>query len=153
VPPEAKTGVAGAPQVSADGSRGRTVVVTRGPVVLETLEGLQEHDSLWEHLKPGMPIRYIKVKNLNGSTVHDLRKFEIQFRREGGAAIVLDLRATHTAELHHALLLADALMDGGLIGRLRTKDHVRDFHADRDCLFRSLPLAILVDQRTYGGGE
>ena len=153
VPPEVKTGVAGAPQVSTDGPRGRTVVVTRGPVVLETLEGLQEQDSLWEYLKPGMPIRYVKIKNINGSTVHDLRKFEIQFRREGGTAIVLDFRAMYAADLHYAVLLADALLDGGPIGRLRTKDHIRDFHADRDCLFRDLPLAILVSQETRGGGE
>jgi hypothetical protein len=44
-------------------------------------------------------------------------------------------------------------MDGGYIGRLRTKNQIREFHADRDCLFRDLPLAVLVGNRTTGEGE
>jgi carboxyl-terminal processing protease len=133
----------------------RTIVVTRGPVVLATLEGLrQSEDGKWDYrIEPYLPICCVKVAQINGSTVHDLRKLERQFRAEGVQAVVLDLRRSFAQDLHHTLLLADALMDGGVIGRVRTGSNVREYRADRECLFRDWPLAVLVDQNTRGGGE
>ena len=37
--------------------------------------------------------------------------------------------------------------------RVRTKARVQEFRADRDCLFRDMPLAVLVDKNTSGSGE
>ena len=55
--------------------------------------------------------------------------------------------------MHHAVLLADALLDAGSIGRVRTQQRVRDFQASRDCLFNDMPLAILVSRDTSGTAE
>ncbi len=139
---------------AAQGER-RTIVVTRGPVVLETLQGLRKgDDGQWDYrVEPWIPICYVKVTQINGSTVHDLRKLEHQFRTEEVQAVILDLRSSFVQDLHHTLLLADALMDGGVIGRVRRGRDVREFRADRECLFRDWPLAVLVDQNTRGGGE
>ena len=133
----------------------RTIVVTRGPVVLPTLQGLREgDDKQWDYrVEPWLPIRYVNVTQINGSTVHDLRQLERQFRAEDVQAVILDFRSHFAQDLHHTLLLADALMDGGLIGRVRTGRNVREYRADRECLFRDWPLAVLVDQNTRGGGE
>jgi len=154
---EVRPGVPGAPPGS-DGAeyenRSRTIVVTRGPVVLETIEGIEKAGDRWDYnVDSGLHIRYVKIGSINGSTVHDLRQLERQFRAEGARAIILDFRNSRAADLHYTVLLADALMDGSQIGRLRMKDHSREFYADRDCLFRDLPLAILIDQQTYGGAE
>ena len=154
---ELRPGVPGAP-LGMDGAeyetKSRTIVVTRGAIVLETLEGLHKNGNLWDYkIESDMPIRYVKIGLVNGSTVHDLRLLESRFRTERARAVILDFRSTRAVDLHHTVLLADALMDGGLIGRFRSKNHVRDLRADRDCLFRNLPLAVLVDHETQGGGE
>lgn len=141
--------------VGAAADKPRKIVVTRGPVVLATLEGLRKgDDGQWDYrVEPWLPIGYVKVAQINGSTVHDLRKLERQFRTDEIQAVILDLRSSFGQDLHHTLLLADALMDGGVIGRVRTGRNVREFRADRECLFRDWPLAVLVDQNTRGGGE
>jgi carboxyl-terminal processing protease len=133
----------------------RTVVVTRGHIQLPSLAGIDGSDpKLAGHrVKLGSPIRYVRVAQIKGSTVHELRQLERMFRSDGERAIILDFRGTEDSDLHHALLLADALMDGGTIGRLRTKERVQEFHADRERLFRDMPLAVLVDQDTSGSGE
>jgi C-terminal peptidase prc len=133
----------------------RTIVVTRGPVVLETLAGLRKTDEKqWDYsVEPWLPIRCVKVRQINGSTVHDLRVLERQFQADGVQAIILDFRSTAEGDLHHAVLLADALMDGGLIGRLHSQSHVHEFRADRECLFRDWPMAVLVGRETRGAAE
>jgi carboxyl-terminal processing protease len=100
-----------------------------------------------------MPICCVKVTQINGSTVHDLRQLERQFRTVEVQAVILDLRSNFVQDLHHTLLLADALMDGGVIGRVHTGRKVREYRADRECLFRDWPLAVVVDRATSGGGE
>jgi carboxyl-terminal processing protease len=130
----------------------RTVAVTRGTILLPTLRGMADGIGKYQVL-PNSSIRYIALRNINGSTVHDLRRLETTFRSERARAVILDLRNTHGHDLHVALLLADALMDGGTIGRLRTRTRVQEYHADRECLFRDMPLAILVDRETEGIGE
>ncbi|MBI3865207.1 MAG: PDZ domain-containing protein [Planctomycetia bacterium] len=140
----------------ADTADPRTITVTRGPVVLDAVEGLtRDRDGNWEfRIEPHLPIGYVKFRQLNGSAVHELRRLERQFRADGVSAVILDFRATSSNDVHQAVLLADALMDGGLIGRLRSPDgRLRELHADRECLFRDWPLAVLIDSTTSGGGE
>jgi carboxyl-terminal processing protease len=138
---------------SAEASR--TVVVTRGHIRLPSLAGVDGSDPKIPNyrIKDDSPIRYIRIMQINGSTVHDLRLLERRFRLDGGRAVIIDFRGSETRDLHHALLLADALLDGGVIGRLRTKERVQEFRADHDRLFRDMPLAVLVDQETWGSGE
>jgi carboxyl-terminal processing protease len=134
----------------------RTITVTRGPVVLETIEGFQKSDARghWDfRIDANSPIRYLKIVQVNGSTVHDLKKLETEFRRSGATAVILDLRAVHGGELHHAMLLADALLDGGQIGRVRTQGDVQEFRADRERVFRDWPVVLLVDSQTGGVAE
>lgn len=133
----------------------RTIIVTRGPVVFETLAGLRKTDEKrWDYsVEPWLPIRCVKVRQINGSTVHDLRALELQFQADGVQAIILDFRSTVVGGVHHAILLVDVLMDGGLIGRLRTQSHVHEFRADRECLFRDWPMAVLIGHETRGAGE
>jgi C-terminal processing protease CtpA/Prc len=70
---------------------------------------------------------------------------------------VLDFRAScGEGVLYHASLVADGLLDGGLMWSVRgAHGDVKDFRADRECLFRNWPLAVLVDKdlcdRVQGG--
>ena len=55
--------------------------------------------------------------------------------------------------LRFAALLADGLLDGGVMWRVRSAGgKVQEYRADRDCLFRGWPLAVLVGDRTIGSG-
>jgi carboxyl-terminal processing protease len=134
----------------------RTISVTRGPVVFETIEGQRkaDDDGHWDfQIDADSPIRCLKIVRVNGSTVHDLKKLENQLRRGGAKAVILDLRTVGQGELHHVVLLADALLDGGLIGRVRTQGDVHEFRADRERVFRDWPVVLLVDRQTGGAGE
>jgi carboxyl-terminal processing protease len=143
-------------RASVETSEPRTVIVTRGPVIFDAVEGLtRDREGKWDfRIEPHLPIGYVRIRQVNGSAVHELRRLEGQFRAEGVAAVILDFRSTSSSDVHHAVLLADALLDGGTIGRLRSSNgQIREFQADRDCLFRGWPLAILIDRTTSGGGE
>jgi len=51
------------------------------------------------------------------------------------------------------VLLADSLLEGGTIGRVRTAHGEKRFEADSDALFRGWPIAVLVDSNTRGTAE
>ena len=67
--------------------------------------------------------------------------------------IILDLRNLGGTSAHPAALLADTLLPGGMIGRVRTADREVTHQADPDALFRGLPIVVLVDQTTSGTAE
>jgi len=123
-------------------------------VFFPTLEGLDGPDPDYR-IPAARQIRYVKIRQINGSTVHDLRRLERQFKSEHVEALILDFRigGSLADDPHHAVLLADALLDRGSIGRLRTKSQAREFQADRDRLFRELPIAVLIDRTTVGSAE
>src|SRR5690606_14591102 len=54
---------------------------------------------------------------------------------------------------HHAVMLADALLDGGEIGRIRTSESVRTISATREALFRDRDLVVAVSHLTAGTPE
>jgi carboxyl-terminal processing protease len=68
-------------------------------------------------------------------------------------ALVLDLRGSNSqgTAMAHAALVGDGLLDGGLMWRVRdAHDEIKEYRADRECLFRDWPLAVLVDRETAG---
>ena len=99
-------------------------------------------------------IAYLRIDPISASTARELASWEPRLREAHVRGLILDLRAAGGREgfdgYHSAVLLADRLLDGKPIGKLRSTNGVREFVADRDCLFRELPLAILVDQNTNG---
>ncbi|MBW3541779.1 MAG: PDZ domain-containing protein [Planctomycetes bacterium] len=124
-------------------SERRTRKLTRGEVPLKTVS----------HKRVGSnpAVASIRIERIAASTPHELRQLEPVYRGVDG--IVLDLRGTVGGELHHAVLVADALLDGGAIGRVRQTDGTLDFEATPGCLLRELPLAVLVEVTTSGAGE
>ncbi len=103
-------------------------------------------------------IASLRILKITASTAHELRSLEEKLRRAGTEAVILDLRGTTAPGCglesdHAAILLADSLLDGAPLGKLRTRQGVREFTAGRDCVFRDWPLAILIDQDTRGAAE
>jgi carboxyl-terminal processing protease len=125
----------------------RDLPMTRGVVPFATVTGFKRvGEEAWQYrVDPETPVAYLRLAAINAGTLHDLRKAEAKLREEGAKALVLDLRFTGGGELHHVALVADGLLDGGVMWRLRdAKGQVKEQQADRDCLFRDWPMAVLV---------
>jgi carboxyl-terminal processing protease len=131
------------------GNETRTYTMTRAKVPFETLAGLKRtSEDEWDfRAAAGHPIAYVHVNSINSSTLHDLRQLERKLRTQGFKALLLDLRfATSAGMIQHAALVADGLLDGGLMWAAvgaDAKDRT-EFHADRECLFRDWPIAGLI---------
>jgi hypothetical protein len=126
----------------------RTLKMTRGVVPFETVLGIKRgDDEAWLfRIHPHEPIAYVQVASITSSTLHELRQVAQQLEAANFRALVLDLREAHGDSIHHAALLADGLLDGGVLWQVRdAKQRVKEYRADRDCLLRDWPLAILVN--------
>jgi carboxyl-terminal processing protease len=132
-----------------DGDERRTLAVTRGVVPIDSVLGYRRagEDDWTFRVDPSAPIGYVWVKAIRSSTPHELRQIERRLRAEGVRALVLDFRfSSGEGFLHQAELLADALLDGGVMWRLRDgQGEVRESVADRECFFRGWPMAVLVN--------
>jgi carboxyl-terminal processing protease len=128
----------------------RTLAMTRAVVPFDTVFGyLRTGEDNWRfRVEAAAPVGYVCVSSVSSSTLHELRQVERRLQAEGVRAVVLDFRGDGGGgKLHHAELLADGLLDGGLLWRLRERGQEgKEYRADRECLFRDWPLAVLVSE-------
>jgi C-terminal peptidase prc len=141
-----------------DAKESRTVNLVRLPIMIPTVhdDAGPRSAEVDNEIGKGSPVAYLSINNISASTAHELRKREAQLRAAGKKALVLDMRFTsNDAPGGHAAaaVLADSLLDGGSIGTLQTRDGIQHFQADRDCLFRGGPMAVLVSGFTAGEAE
>jgi C-terminal peptidase prc len=124
-----------------------TKPMTRGRLPRATIQGISPlPGKRWAVRFDGpAPIGYLKITEISGSTPQELRAFAAQLESEGVKALVLDLRETASSRFHETVLLADALLDGGVIGRVASPGGVKTYRAEPDALFRDWPMAVLVD--------
>jgi carboxyl-terminal processing protease len=133
----------------------RTYSIVRGQHPHESLRGVQTRSGGgWSFRLDGPDaIAYVKINDLMGSTPHELRKVAQQVENEGLKALVLDLRTLDGRSAHTAVLVADSLLESGLIGRIRTNKGETTYQAEPEAIFRGWPLAVLVGESTRGTGE
>ncbi|HEY7327707.1 MAG TPA: S41 family peptidase [Gemmataceae bacterium] len=98
---------------------------------------------------PSSAIGYLSFDDLKSSTLLELRKIEPLVLEEGTKALVLDLRFTRGDDIRHAALVADGLLDSGVLWRVCDNNgRKKEYKADRDCLFRDTPMVVLVGEHT-----
>jgi carboxyl-terminal processing protease len=128
----------------------RTLKMIRNEIPFDTVMGYRRiSEESWKYRADcKAPIAYAWVKAINSSTAHELRVLERRLKAEGIRALVLDLRFSEGGgQMAHAAQVADALLDGGQMWRTRdAHGKVKEYRADRDCLFRGWPLAVIVDE-------
>jgi C-terminal processing protease CtpA/Prc len=137
----------------------RTLTLVRLPVMFKSVQCSEQADEdhvVLLHTKP--VIAYLKISSVTASTARELAAWEPRLREAKVQALILDLRETGGSDgfdnYHAALLLADSLLDGKPLGKLRRREGgTREYTADRECLFRDWPLAILIDKYTSGPAE
>ncbi len=139
------------------GDEQQTLKITRGVVPRETVFGRNRSDdrSPWNYqVDPALPIAYVRIGEVGGSTVHELRQIEQKLRADEIKALIIDLQNEgNGTDPHYAVMLADALLAGGKIGAIRQGEQVKEFTADPNCLFADWPLAVLVNEHTDGPVE
>jgi carboxyl-terminal processing protease len=131
-----------------DATATRTLLITRDVVPLTTIKDYQLFGSGAE-----LRVAYLRVDLISASAAHELEQYRQRLSEDGARALVLDLRGLDGGSVHNSVLLADALLDGGVIGRARSADREDVYSAEPDELFPGLPLGILVDQMTAGPAE
>jgi carboxyl-terminal processing protease len=133
----------------------RTYKIMRGQHARSTVQGIRKRSTgVWDCRVDGTSaIAYLRINEITASTPHDLRKLAAQVESQGNQAVVIDLRSVAGTSIHPAVMLADTLLAAGVIGRMQTAERQVTYQADSDAMFRSLPIAVLVDQYTSGTAE
>jgi C-terminal peptidase prc len=127
----------------------RTLKLTRAVTPFDSVFGYRRASAdSWNYLAdPEARVAYVWLDSLKSSTLQELRQIERRLQADKVRALVLDFRFSEgEGHLHHAALVADGLLDSALMWRVRsTGDKVKEYRASGDCLFRGLPLAVLVN--------
>jgi carboxyl-terminal processing protease len=135
----------------------RVLTITRGVLPRQTVKGFRNRaDGSLELLIPGPErIGYLKFEEILGSTPHELRVLASRLEDEDAQALILDLRPVSQGrvDLHSTILLADCLLEGGTIGRVRSARGEEVFQAEPDALCRERLLFVLVDSNTPATAE
>lgn len=130
----------------------RQVTMLRGVVPFTTAVSFQRKTAKeWTYRPdPALPVGYVRLLSIKGSTLHELRQIERQLHADGCRALVLDLRFVAEGPAQQAALVADGLLDGGVLWRVRSLRGLAEVKADRNCIFRSWPMAVLIHGSTNG---
>ncbi len=144
---------------AADGGERRTLNMTRGVIPFQSFAGFcRVSEDEWRYRpNESEPIGYLQLTAIRASTLNELRRLAPVLESQGIRALVLDLRnigAGGGADLQHAVLVADELLEEGPIGRMIDYNGAeRQFQSGPDCQFRRWPIVVLVNQYTFGEPE
>ncbi|MBC8113562.1 MAG: hypothetical protein H7062_04240 [Candidatus Saccharimonas sp.] len=130
----------------------RDVTLTRGVIRFDSVFGMDRTPVSRGNLRFDLsePIGCLVVQGITGSTLQELRDAEVRLRAGGIRVLVLDFQAgAQSDDFHQARLIADGLLDGGTLWHRHERDaETRAETADRECLFRGMPLVVVVGQYT-----
>lgn len=102
----------------------------------------------------GGQVEYLGVQQLGASVAHELRQMEPGLLSAGVKGVILDLRGTQEGRVHDVKLLADALLPGGVIGRIDDgRSEPQILRAGEDAILGGMELAVLVDRNCGGTRE
>lgn len=130
-------------QVSLTLKRGDRVfnkLITRNTVPFKTVRLSFAEDGKYAMLS---------FTSVGSSTVSELRKLEAKILAENYRGVILNLNNGGQTRIHDAVLLANALMDGGKIGSQKSKLGNRDYQAEPERLFGSLPIALITSPENH----
>jgi carboxyl-terminal processing protease len=126
----------------------RTLKLVRAPIPIDSVFGFRrDGEDRWGfQADRAAGIGYLWIKAIKSSTLHELRQAERRLRAEGVRALVLDFRfSSGEGGLHEIAIVADGLLDGGLMWSVRGNDGVAEYRADREALFRGWPVAVIMN--------
>ncbi len=131
----------------------RTLEMVREIVPIASVQGVrQDDDGTWEFISESSPeIARLSVSSMTGSTASELADAANRVRLAGVQGVILDLRLAEDADLHHAHLIADALVGKGHFATVVDGSGNRQvLETGDETAFANLPLAVLVPPRPSG---
>jgi C-terminal processing protease CtpA/Prc len=140
-------------RIGANGNQPEhNVTLARGVIRIDSVSGTDGaplNRTSFRYI-PAEPIGGLRVSSITSSTLQELRDAEVRLRADGIRVLVLDFQGGEQSDdFHQARLLADGLLDGGTLWNWHERDaEPRAETADRECLFRGMPLVVLVGQHT-----
>lgn len=105
---------------NGDNAQVREYQMTRTVIPIPTIEGVSRlDDGKWKlHVDSEPEIAILRFKSINGSTSAELAQLAKQIEKKGIEKIVMDFREVQIADVHHVVMLADALLDDQSLGTL-----------------------------------
>ncbi|MBN9119534.1 MAG: S41 family peptidase [Planctomycetes bacterium] len=137
------------------------VELTRGRIPNHPVTGVRrraDDPTRWEWFvdKPN-GIALVRVAAFNELTAKELRAAVEEIEKEGGKALVLDLRENPGGLLNQAIDVANTFLPEGapIVGtRGRDPDKTRDFKARKDLeLFKDRPIVVLMNDGSASASE
>jgi carboxyl-terminal processing protease len=130
-----------------DSEETRQLSMTRGRVFIPTIEGIREDsEGKWQYtIDADQRIAYLRVVAIGPSTVHELRQIEAAVRQNDVRGIILDLR-DGGGTLHDVVMVADALLEDGIIGHVRSADSTETYKSQPGALFDGVSMAVLINK-------
>jgi carboxyl-terminal processing protease len=144
--------------IERDGqAKGREVRMERSAFKAETVFGVQRHDdNSWSYwIDRDRKIAHVRVGALREATTDDLGSALSNLQKGGMRGLLLDLRGCPGGLLTQAVKTAGLFLDKCRVfsGKGRGADTLTDLDNPEPGPFRDLPMIVLVNGDTSGGGE
>lgn len=133
----------------------RDVLMTRDVVPIDSVEGVRRReDDSWDFaLAENRQVAFLKLVELKGSTVSELRAAARRIEREGFRAVILDISQLDGGEFRHAVMLADLLLPEAKLGYQLTATGKQPLTASSNVVLEGLPLVVVIGKSTRGPAE
>ncbi len=135
------------------------VELTRGQIPQHPVSGVRrrpDDPTRWEwFVDKANGIALVRVATFSELTTPELRAAVEEIEKEGGKALILDLRENPGGLLNQAIDMANLFLPEGapIVGtRGRDPERTRDFKAKKDVeIFKSRPIVVLINGGEHGG--
>lgn len=133
----------------------REYTMVRDVIPIATVMGQKRNDDgSWALELPDHPqIAYLKITDIVGSTAAELIDLARKIEKQNFRAVILDFTETSgnsVPDIHHASMLADALLGEAVIGDIHTKDNNTEIRTQADHVLAETPLVILSPRAVTG---
>jgi carboxyl-terminal processing protease len=127
----------------------RTLTMTRSRVFIPTIQGYREKsEGEWQYtVDASNDIAFIRINTIGPSTVQEIQQAQTRLQQDNIRGIILDLREGGGI-MHNVVMVADALLDGGVIGHVRSLDSVETYKARPEAMFQDIPLVVLISKHS-----
>ena len=126
-------------------SKSREYTITRGLVPMRTISKPIYSDD--DHTA------YLKFTSIAASAVHELRKIASNLR-PSTKHLIFDFRGLNNHNLHHAKLLASALLDDRPLGSILQHDgNATPIQSEPGSLLESMQITVVIGSQTSGTPE
>jgi carboxyl-terminal processing protease len=121
----------------------------------ETVLGVcRQDDNTWEYwLDRRRGLAQVRLGSLAMGTASELRTVLSRLRDEGMRGLVLDLRWCPGGYIAEATAAAELFLGEKVIARTKERSQERVFRSTGEPKFQDLPVVVLINGATSGGGE